>query len=116
MWRGFLGSGNGETDFGVWVILVKSPISALAEKSDSGNPASKTYFLAKVYALFHASSLLVLWPDPYLTHSQTLCVFPNAKPFFMSQEQSLQWGQQQFTRLLLFLFVVRDKIPASSLQ
>jgi hypothetical protein len=22
---------NGETDFGVWVILVKSPISALAE-------------------------------------------------------------------------------------
>jgi hypothetical protein len=30
-----------ETDFGVWVILVKSPISALAEKSDSGNPASK---------------------------------------------------------------------------
>jgi hypothetical protein len=32
---------NGETDFGVWVILVKGPITALAEKSDSGKAASK---------------------------------------------------------------------------
>jgi hypothetical protein len=72
-----------------------------------------------VYTLFDTSSLLVHWPEPYLT--KTSCVFPKSLPFhdvstiLKQLLQSLQLADTKIYKIALVLFEMRDKIPASSL-